>query len=151
MAGLLGEVRKDRPEYVWCAWEGVANEIARHEEQSKIYALENLTAYHLWFALRRSNGARIGLIKGLEVRTADETYFLPRGFDSVTTAQLAQIPESEFWLAFRTFRNGEEFRTIETFTKLGYLACPPNQLRFEKNRVFWIKFTKEPDGCSISQ
>ena len=146
-AALVLNVWRERPEYVWCAWDGVANDISRQENAATIYAFENLTAYHLWFASRANSQITVGVLKGVDVRTADETYFLPRGFDSVATVNIDNIPEREFWLAFRTFWNGEEFRAIETFTKLGYFVCAPKRARFDANNVFWIKFTKDQAGC----
>ncbi len=144
---LFLNIRREKPEYVWCAWNGVANDISRRENTTTIYALENLTAYHLWFATRSNRQITVGVLKGMDVRTADESYFLPRGFNSVAAVNFDNIPEREFWLAFRTFWNGEEFRTIETFTKLGYFVCPMNRARFDANNVFWIKFTRDQAGC----
>lgn len=144
---LFLNVRRERPEYVWCAWDSVANDISQRDNTATIYALENLTAYHLWFAVRGNSQITVGVLKGMDVRTADESYFLPRGFGSVKAENIGNIPEKEFWLAFRTFWNGEEFRTIETFTKLGYFVCPPKRARFDANNVFWIKFTKDQAGC----
>lgn len=142
IAAFVLELRREPAKYVWCAWEGVATEIAAENETMPIYALENLAAYHLWFALRARESERVSVIKGVDARTDDEAYFLPRGFDAVKTIDIDGVPDTEFWLAFRTFRFSEEMSVFEKFTSRGYLVCDTKQERFGTNTVFRVRFAR---------
>lgn len=139
------------PPYVWCEWENVANEIkgkqAAGETPAKIYAFENLAAYHLWFALRNSEGFHVEVVKGVDVRTDDETYFLPRGFDEVKNARLEDINDDNVWLAFRTSVDGEEGPLIDNFKKSGYKPCPSKPVKYDSTTVFWIEMTRGAARC----
>ena len=136
------------PRYVWCAWNDVAAEIRIKGEPVNIYSFENLVAYHLWFALRDSDHFRVHVVKGVDVRTDDETYFLPRGFEEVTNIRLEDIKDEEFWLAFRTSKDGEDAPVINAFNNLGYETCPGDSVRFDKSTtVFWMKIRKVPGRC----
>lgn len=148
---FLLQAMRPAPRYVWCEWERVANEIkgkeAVGESPVRIYAFENLVAYHLWFALRDSDRYQVQVVKGIDVRTDDETYFLPRGFDAVKNTGLEDIKEDRMWLAFRTFVAGEEASLLESFTKMGYKQCPAGEAKYDSNTVFWIEMTKSTGGC----
>ena len=139
---------RDTPRYVWCAWEGVAADIHSKQPGATIYTFENLTAYHLWFALRAAETTQVKVVKGVDVATADETYFLPRGFNDVTTVPLQEIREEEFWLAFRPIRRSDDARLIENFTRLGYTSCTRNEEKYDRATVFWLKFAKDPSRCA---
>lgn len=73
-AAFVLELRRQYPEQVWCAWEGVENEIraadASKPQPPTIYAFENLAAYHLWFAGRKQGRESIANVKGVPVRTS---------------------------------------------------------------------------------
>jgi uncharacterized membrane protein len=139
------QAMRPAPRYVWCEWENVANEI-RDTKTTKIYAFENLVAYHLWFALRDSQQHTVEVVKGIDVRTDDETYFLPRGFAEVKNARIEEITDEKIWLAFRTSVDGEEGALIENFEKAGYSRCPAKTVRYDSTTVFWMKMTK--GNCS---
>ncbi|HUR98434.1 MAG TPA: hypothetical protein VMZ26_10255 [Pyrinomonadaceae bacterium] len=148
--GFYLQAMRPTPRYVWCEWENVANEIKGKEASggvTNIYAFENLVAYHLWFALRDSDRYQVEVVKGIDVRTDDETYFLPRGFDAVPNAKLEEIKDEEMWLAFRTSKNGEDATLVENFVKLGYKPCPRNGVRYDSTTVFWMKMSKSGNGC----
>lgn len=139
------QLMRPSPRYVWCEWERVANEI-KETKPTKIYTFENLVAYHLWFALRDSRDHAVEVVKGIDVRTDDETYFLPRGFDEVKNARIEEITDENIWLAFRTSVDGEEGPLIENFEKAGYSRCPAKTVRYDSTTVFWMKMTK--GNCS---
>lgn len=145
------QAARQSPQYVWCAWEDIANDIREKEpvggRATKIYAFEKLVAYHLWFALRDSAGYQVRVIKGVDVRTDDETYFLPRGFDEVASVRGEDINEEELWLAFRTSKDGEDEPIIAAFRKIGYEPCPAASTRYDSTTVFWMEMSKSPDGC----
>lgn len=130
------------PRYVWCEWDNVANEIRGTGQPTKIYAFENLVAYHLWFALRGSGEYKVEVVKGVDARTDDETYFLPRGFDEVKNTPIEEIRDDSIWLAFRTSVDGEEAPLIERFKEAGYSPCPAKSVRYDSTTVFLMKMEK---------
>ncbi|MEP6703668.1 MAG: glycosyltransferase family 39 protein, partial [Acidobacteriota bacterium] len=140
------------PRYVWCEWENVANEIKGKETtaegKTKIYAFENLVAYHLWFALRDSDRYQVQVVKGVDVRTDDETYFLPRGFEAVKNAQLDEITEGNLWLAFRASKAGDDLPILAAFDRQGYRICSTNSAAYDQTTVFWMKMTRSGEGCA---
>jgi hypothetical protein len=151
-AAFVVELRRSKPEQVWCGWAGVASQIRAAEsarsEPPVVYTFENLAAYHLWFAGRAAGRERVAIVKGVPVRTDDKTYTLPRGFCDVRTLNIDDINDPELWLAFRVFQIGEEFPQIEAFTSRGYLVCSSNQKTYATNRVFWVKFAKAAAACA---
>ncbi|MEP7147706.1 MAG: glycosyltransferase family 39 protein [Acidobacteriota bacterium] len=148
---LVLHATRPTPSYVWCAWNDAAEQIRSQQrvgaEPTKIYALENLVAYHLWFALRESSDYRVVVVKGIDVRTDDKTYFLPRGFDEVRNAQLADIKDERLWLAFRTSVDGEDAPILAAFKSSGYEACSADSVRYDSTTVFRVKMTRSRKGC----
>ena len=146
---FVRDAGREMPRHVWCAWNDVAENIKAKESNSDrpatIYAFEDLVAYHLWFALRHSEGFKIAVVKGINVRTADEAYFLPRGFQDVRKADVTEVNDDGMWLAFRTSRLGDEAPLIENFTKLGYRLCSEDA--YGSTNVFRIKMSKDAAGC----
>jgi len=142
------QAMRPAPRYVWCAWNDVAAEIRSKEESVNIYSFENLVAYHLWFALRDSDQFRVHVVKGVDVRTDDETYFLPRGFDQVPSVRLEDIKDEKLWLAFRTSMDGEDAPILAAFKNIGYVACPGDSIRFDKSTtVYWMEMKKGSERC----
>ena len=135
------------PRYVWCAWNDVATDIESKGEPLNIYTFENLVAYHTWFALRDSARYRVNVVKGIDVRTDDETYFLPRGFDEVPNVRLEDINDEEFWLAFRTSMDGDDLPILDAFKSRGYEPCPRESAKYDSTRVFWMKMRKNSGTC----
>lgn len=146
-AAFYLNVRRDPPRHVWCEWNEVAADIRTKDTSAKIYTFENLVAYHVWFALRDSDRFQVGLVKGVDVRRDDGTYFLPRGFDGVQRLGPDEITGDKIWLAFRTTKTGEEGPLMETFKRLGFSACPSTQAKFGSTTVFWLEMTKRPGSC----
>ncbi len=145
------KVQRPAVEQVWCAWEGVEHAIRGAESSNSqpppIYAFEELAAYHLWFAGRNADRERVAAVKGVPVRTNERAFFLPRGFNDVSTVNIDDINDPELWLTFRVFSLSEEFPLLEAFTSRGYRVCSTNQKAYGTNRVFWVKFAKEPTAC----
>jgi hypothetical protein len=46
------------------------------------------------------------------------------------------------------FKIGEEIGMIEAFTSRGYFVCSTKQKPYGTNRVFWMKFARDPAACS---
>ena len=136
--GLVRDAQRAVPQHVWCEWNRVAADIRATGQPGKIYALENLVAYHLWFALRDTDRFRIGVIKGIDVLSDDETYFLPRGFDGVYRLSIDEVNDETMWLAFR----GDTARVLSEFERRGYSVCNQYQVEAESTMVHWVELGK---------
>ncbi|NOT46591.1 MAG: hypothetical protein HOP17_02415 [Acidobacteria bacterium] len=98
------QARTARTEYIWCTWEKIATEFAYSRNlkaDEKLYAFEDLSAYHLWFALRNTPNARVVLVQGTGL-PQDTAYFLPRGFDGVEKVDEKGIEGEWISITFRT-------------------------------------------------
>jgi hypothetical protein len=148
---FLLDARRDPTRHVWCAWNDAAAEIssktAAATKPTTIYAFENLVAYHLWFALRDDPRFRVVAVKAVDVRTDDESYFLPRGFDEVQKLEMEDVVDERIWLAFRTTKPGQDAALLEKFTRMGYTPCPSTRAKFVSTLVFWLELTRSPGGC----
>ena len=145
------QVARDSPRYVWCAWNGVADKIRENSDGPvKIYTFENLIAYHLWFALRDSDSYQVVVVKGVDVRTDDESYFLPRAFDQVPTVTLNDI-DNNFWLAVRTSADGELEPIMHMFEDRGYKQCatdPIEDSRYDASTsVYLFRMSRGGEDC----
>ena len=93
------------PEFVWCAWERLGDEMVVTSppsiEPTRVFAFEDLIAYHLWFATRRNPNYQVALVSGVDGIRNDPSYFLPRGFDGVARSDIGEIGEDSVWIAFR--------------------------------------------------
>ncbi|HKX84199.1 MAG TPA: hypothetical protein VJL58_08270, partial [Pyrinomonadaceae bacterium] len=93
-------IRADRStaSYVWCAWEGLENQLDAGD--GKLYATEDLIAYHLWY----SKGERAQVVKLNDVPgvAEDKAYFIPRGFDEISTKSLNELDEPLVRIAYRS-------------------------------------------------
>lgn len=99
------QMRAEKPQFIWCAWEKLADEwifMPHYSAAPKtIYVFEDLIAYHFWFATRSNRNVRIVKVYGLSGMTEDSAYFLPRGFDKVNKVDFYSIDQDEIWVAFR--------------------------------------------------
>ncbi|HEV2704979.1 MAG TPA: glycosyltransferase family 39 protein [Pyrinomonadaceae bacterium] len=127
VAALVVVARKEAP-YVWCAWEQLAAELVREEPASnearvRVYALEDLVAYHLWFAFEKARERRfeVVVVKRLPGTTEDPAYFLPRRFEGVAVRDAsAAFDESQFWIAFRDAELSTQREPLKTLTQRGF-------------------------------
>lgn len=109
VAAMLWFMRHNDAPPIWCAWGTLAGQVAQTEnsggEEIQVYAFEDLSAYHLWYALNSLDGARkfhLTTVVGLPGLLEDKAFFLPRGFAEVTHRQIdAAMHEEYFWVAFR--------------------------------------------------
>ena len=114
-----------KPVYAWCAWNDLAQQLKQKPAEIKptnIYAFEDLTAYHLWFALDANPQSpfRVGVIKDLPGLVEDKAYFLPRDFTDIDVRKDFPRDESHFWIAFRDVMLGETRPPLKTANDLGY-------------------------------
>lgn len=149
--GLAINVSRATPRHVWCEWNNVASNIVQLESGNqrpvKIYAFENLVAYHLWFALRQEPRFHVDVAKGLDVRTDDGTYFLPRGFDSVAIVPVEEIVDDQLWLAFRNSQADEQSLITAAFARRGYAFCAGDRTDYSRTgSVMWIQMSRT--GCT---
>jgi len=132
LAAMLWLIRRDDMPPIWCAWETLAGQVARTEtsggDEIKIYAFEDLAAYHLWYALSSIHGAprfRIATVANFPGLPEDKAFFLPRGFDEVSvTDSSAAMSEEHFWAAFRVGgapgKAETEHPLLRTLSERGY-------------------------------
>jgi hypothetical protein len=98
---------KKEPSYIWCAWDPLVRQMIRvappAADEIKIYAFEDLIAYHIWFTLDSTGEKRFRVVRvrGVTEIAEDAQYFLPRGFDGVTVADPGALSGDHFWVAFR--------------------------------------------------
>jgi uncharacterized membrane protein len=118
---------KPTTEQPWCYWENAAQSIVASDvvtksdgEPTAIYAFEDLTAYQLWFALRKNPEYRVYKVEGVDGLVEDKAYFLPRGFDEVKTVDIAAVAEPKIWLAFRSPKITEKEPPLRNFLIGGY-------------------------------
>lgn len=122
---------KPSPQFIWCAWEPMAHEVARVEPDSaqpiQIYALEDLVAYHLWYGLdpARNPKFKVGVIKGVPDVDEDTAYFLPRRFAEISVHDQSALPGNDFWIAIRARQGEQTPAPLSFFIRQGYSAGPP--------------------------
>lgn len=120
--GFVLAASREKPKYVWCAWQQLADEwiMSPHysSEPKTLYVFEDLVGYHFWFSTRYLQSYRVKVVRGLEGTTDDPAYFLPRGFDSVQTLDAdGAFSQDNFWIAFRD--------PDPDYGSPGYLNIPP--------------------------
>lgn len=143
LAAFVFHLTREKPDYIWCAWENLAQETARGEanDREKIYAFEDLSAYHLWFALRGA-GEKFEIYKVRGVQPEDRAYFLPRGFDGVKTVDESEIEGNGFWIAFRALRWSETRPPLRNLRQKGYRIGEPRVYEAEGIKAFIVRVEK---------
>ena len=80
------------PVFIWCAWETLAQKVEASEiqpaQEVRVYAFEDLVAYHLWFAFDSSprKPFKVTVVKGVDGIPEDPAYFLPRRFNEIAVS-----------------------------------------------------------------
>jgi hypothetical protein len=110
-------------------------------EGIKVYAFEELVAYHLWFALEESGGGKVevGLIKGVPGVREDPAYFLPRAFSNITRQDLAALSEKHLWIAFRDVDFNEQRPPLKNLKDRGYQVREVLQVEAAGQRAFLVE------------
>src|ERR1044072_2873138 len=140
--GALRAVRQEAA-YVWCAWEGLGVSAARDEAgEAKVYAFEDLVAYHLWFALEREGRFRVVSIEGAPGVAEDPAYFLPRDFDGVAVANPEALQGERFWAAFRDTNWDESRQPLKLIKERGYRAERVYEATAQGQRAFLVLFVR---------
>jgi len=143
---LFGQALRGVNQPIWCAWENLAQQLKQAEKKSaKIYATEELIAYHLWFAFEESdkNKFQIALLKNIPEVKEDAAYFLPRGFYEVKTQNADLITEESFWLAFRDTEFNTNKQPLKFFVDKGYAVEKPIEINSQGLKAFLVTITKK--------
>jgi len=141
VAGML-HVTKRQETYIWCAWEPLAGEIRKSESSSqseiKIYAFEDLVAYHLWFGLGTIGESRfrVAVVKDIPGLIEDRAYFLPRRFNEIEVTNADNLRGDYFWLAFRDAAWDASRPPLKTVIDKGYRVGVPIEIEATGGRAF---------------
>ncbi len=146
--GGSGFLLRPVPNYVWCVWEQLGRQVAQQSAAQgpvSIYAFEDLVAYHLWFVLRNEEGEqfKIGVLKGVPGLPEDPAYFLPRGFNDVTTMDYLRLEEEETWIAFRDLGWDEERPPLKNLSGMGYQIEQVLEASAGGQRAFLVKISRK--------
>jgi hypothetical protein len=144
LAALLWLMRPNPPP-VWCAWETLAQRVveadANAEGEVRVYAAEDLIAYHLWYGMSLTGDARfrVAAVKNLPGLSEDRAFFLPRGFNEVTAADAsAAMREERFWVAFRDTSWNTEHPLLRLLAERGYELEERFEVRASGQKAFII-------------
>lgn len=139
--GFVIQTKSAEARYIWCAWENFA-EKTNVEKNRKIYAFEDLTAYHLWFSLRENSGVQIVRVKDVEGIIEDKAYFLPRGFDAVPTISETEIGGERFYIAFRDMIWNEKHPPLKNLIEKGYKIGEPQIYEAQGLKAFFVEISR---------
>jgi hypothetical protein len=111
----------------------------------KVFAFEDLVAYHLWFALdgARQNRFQVVVVKNLPGVAEDPAFFLPRRFDGVARAAGADaLGGGRFFAAFRDTAWDESHEPLKTILERGYRAERVYETEAQGQRAFLVLFAR---------
>lgn len=148
-AAFVLQMTRDRPQYIWCAWEHLASDLddsTRHGEDAakvRLYVYEDLVAYHFWFALRDSE-RKFQIIKvgGVAGMPEDKAYFLPRGFEGVQVVKENEVQGDRFFIAFRDKTFNEFAPPLQNLKARGYKIGEPRTVEAQGLKAFLIEIEK---------
>jgi hypothetical protein len=136
------------PVFIWCAWEPLARNVetsaARPEEEVRVYAFEDLVAYHLWFACDSSQRKqfKVMVVKGVAGIQEDPAYFLPRHFNDITAMDSAQITGDEIWIAYRASRLDQTLPPLATLESMGYSVRNVQSIQAQGQQAFVVRMAR---------
>jgi uncharacterized membrane protein len=142
LAAFIYELNRPKQEFVWCAWENLAQNVDKNQPQ-KIYVFEDLIAYHFWFALRENENAEIIKIDNVEGVFEDKAYFLPRGFDGVKNIDFNQIEDKRFFVAFRDKDWNLQNPPLKNLVEKGYKIGEPQIIEAQGLKAFLFEVRTE--------
>ncbi len=148
VAGFYSVIRP-APVFIWCRWEQLAQQLLQIKtdspKPSSVYAFEDLIAYHLWFTLNKSSGAKfnISVIKNLPGTHEDPAYFLPRDFDCVSVQQPIVPVADEIWIAFRASAWDESQPPLSSFVYAGYQSGRVLTMNAQGEQAFLVQLLRK--------
>lgn len=130
------EINRPKDAFIWCGWENLAPNV---EAGEKVYAFENLAAYHFWFA-RRAEPIEVIRLKDFKGIMEDPAYFLPRGFDAVQTAE--DFEGERFWITYRDKDWNLQKPPLQNLIRQGYRIGEPKVFESQGLKVFLVEVRK---------
>ncbi len=132
---------QDQP---WCAWEKAAETLGVTQSVepntiTPVYAFEDLSAYHLWFALRRDQRFRVFKVEGIKGIAEDKAYFLPRGFNGVEKIEMENVPIQSSYLVFRDSDVDMKRRPLKAFSDRQFEWRPVESYQIGKAKTLLIR------------
>jgi uncharacterized membrane protein len=140
---LFGQAIRNVNRPIWCAWEQLAQQLNQTRQPVKIYASEELIAYHLWFVLNDSDRFQIVALKNLPDVREDAAYFLPRGFYDVKIQNADSITDESFWFAFRETEWNPNKQPLKFFVDKGYEIEKPQEINAQGLKAFLVPILKK--------
>ena len=154
VAAMLWLMRRDAPP-VWCAWETLARRVVETGTPTesgettggevKVYAAEDLVAYHLWYGLSSAGDGRFRVVavKNLPGLAEDRAFFLPRGFEEVAAVDApAAMLEEHFWVAFRDATWNTEHPLLRLLSERGYETGARFEVAASGQKAFIVYATR---------
>ena len=138
LGAFLIEFNRPQRDYIWCAWEVLAALVPNDSPQT-VYAFEDLTAYHIWFARRNDKNVKVVKVNGIPGMTEDTAYFLPREFDDVEAIDVNEMKGDHFWLAFRDMTWNERHPPVDLFVSKGYSISGPIEIDAQRMKAFLVE------------
>ncbi|MDQ1638890.1 MAG: mannosyltransferase [Pyrinomonadaceae bacterium] len=136
------------PVFIWCAWEPLARNVeasaAQAAQEVRVYAFEDLVAYHLWFAFDSSQlkQFKVMVVKGVEGVPEDPAYFLPRRFNEIAVINSAQITGDDIWIAYRAPRWDEKLPPLSTLERMGYTTRNVQSIPAQGQQAFVVRMRR---------
>jgi uncharacterized membrane protein len=137
------------PVYIWCAWTPLARQAiltqSQNTEEVRVYAFEDLVAYHLWFAFdsSRHKQFKVAVVKNLEGIPEDPAYFLPRRFNEIAIMNSSQIAGDEIWVAYRATRWDTARPPLITLESLGYAVRSVFSIQAQGQEAFLVRMARK--------
>lgn len=133
------------PMPTWCAWEPLLQQLPAAERNAttiEVYAFEDLVAYHLWFAARKSdrNQLKFTVVKNVAGLGEDPDFFLPRRFDEIKVGDQSKITGEHIWLAFRAPRWDETRAPVSLMKSIGYQTGKVLSMDAHVEQAFFAEF-----------
>ncbi len=136
------------PVFIWCCWEQLAPQMVAESNSTstiRVYAFEDLVAYHLWFNLERTCDGRceVRVVKGLPGVMEDPAYFLPRRFDGVRSGDKSSLTGDEIWVAFRDINFDERRPPLDFLQAEGYHAVRVLSTTAQGQQAFLVRLERK--------
>jgi uncharacterized membrane protein len=144
---------KPPPNFTWCTWEPLAQELVRNETNSSqpidVYAFEDLVAYHLWFAFANAKREgdlqqfKVHVVKGVPGLQEDPAYFLPRRFYEIEIHDGATLRGDSIWLAFRDSQWNTSRPPLSIIAAQGFETGRVFELRAQGQQSFLVELRRK--------
>jgi uncharacterized membrane protein len=135
ISGIV-EFRRPKVEFIWCTWEKLAADVPPN---AKIYAFEDLVAYHLWFA---NKSFEVTKINGYNDLPEDKAYFLPRAFSDIKIGDKSSFGGDSFYLSFRDEKSIPFKDVLQDLRLNGYKIAEPKKIEAQGLTAFMFHVSK---------